>query len=153
MENAGIALLNEATEVKETEADSEIPLSDPEQLQQFLDHEEEELQEMVDKVKEAGVNAVFCPGGYDDIAGRSSPYVECRTNRWSVGRGENSAIKTGLSYSWLLSSNLLRPYRLTWKRFYRRAFWRNFVIFNQCLNWDLHSFLGCPTFSGICVSR
>ncbi|KXA93344.1 thermosome subunit [candidate division MSBL1 archaeon SCGC-AAA259E22] len=68
IEEAKIALINTAMEVKETETDSEISVSDPEQLQQFLDHEEEELREMVDKIKKAGANTVVCQKGIDDIA-------------------------------------------------------------------------------------
>ncbi|KXA91990.1 thermosome subunit [candidate division MSBL1 archaeon SCGC-AAA259D18] len=68
IEEARIALINTSMEVEETEADSEVRVSDPEQLQQFLDREEEELREMVDKVKEAGANVVICQKGIDDMA-------------------------------------------------------------------------------------
>ncbi|MFP4005225.1 MAG: thermosome subunit alpha [Candidatus Hadarchaeia archaeon] len=68
VEGAKIALLNTPMEVGETETDSEVTVSDPEQLQQFLDHEEKELKDMVQKVKEAGANVVICQKGIDDIA-------------------------------------------------------------------------------------
>ncbi len=68
VEDAKIALINTALEVKETEADSEISVSSPDELQKFLDHEEEELREMVDKIKDAGANILICQKGIDDIA-------------------------------------------------------------------------------------
>lgn len=68
VEDAKIALINTALEVQETEADSEISVSSPDELQSFLDHEEEELREMVDSVKESGANVLVCQKGIDDIA-------------------------------------------------------------------------------------
>ncbi|KXA98014.1 thermosome subunit [candidate division MSBL1 archaeon SCGC-AAA259J03] len=68
VENARIALLNEAIEVKETEADSEIRVSDPDELQKFMDHEEEELRKMVDKIDEVGANVVISGEDIDDMA-------------------------------------------------------------------------------------
>ncbi len=68
IENAKIALINAEMEVKETETDSEISVSSPEELQKFLDQEEKELRDMVDKIKEAGANVVLCQKGIDDMA-------------------------------------------------------------------------------------
>ncbi len=68
VEDAKIALINTALEVQETEADSEISVSSPDELQEFLDHEEEELRDMVDKVKDSGANFLICQKGIDDIA-------------------------------------------------------------------------------------
>ncbi len=68
VEDAKIALINTALEVKETETDSEISVSSPDELQEFLDHEEEELRDMVDKVKESGADVLLCQKGIDDIA-------------------------------------------------------------------------------------
>ncbi|KXA93738.1 thermosome subunit [candidate division MSBL1 archaeon SCGC-AAA259E19] len=68
VEDAKIALINTAMEIQETEADSEISVSSPEELQKFMDHEEEELREMVDNIKKAGANVVFCQKGIDDVA-------------------------------------------------------------------------------------
>ncbi len=67
VENAKIALLNLALEVKETETDAKINITDPEQLRSFLDEERRMLQEMVEQVKKAGVNVVLCQKGIDDI--------------------------------------------------------------------------------------
>jgi thermosome len=68
IEDAKIALLNTAMEVKKTETDSEIRISDPDQLQKFLDQEEGEFREMVENIKNAGANVVICQKGIDDMA-------------------------------------------------------------------------------------
>ncbi|AMM54246.1 thermosome subunit beta [Pyrococcus kukulkanii] len=68
VENAKIALINDALEVKETETDAEIRITSPEQLQAFLEQEERMLKEMVDKIKEVGANVVFVQKGIDDLA-------------------------------------------------------------------------------------
>ena len=68
VEDADIALLDTAIEVKETELDAEVNVTDPDQLQQFLDQEEAQLKEMVDKLAEAGADVVFCQKGIDDMA-------------------------------------------------------------------------------------
>lgn len=68
VEKAKIALLNLALEVKETETDAKINITDPEQLRSFLEEERHMLQEMVEQVKKAGVNVVLCQKGIDDIA-------------------------------------------------------------------------------------
>lgn len=67
-ENPKIALLNCALEVKETETDAEIRITDPEQLKAFLEEEERMLREMVERIKETGANVVFCQKGIDDVA-------------------------------------------------------------------------------------
>lgn len=68
VEEAKIALLNLALEVKETETDAKINITDPEQLRSFLEEERHMLQEMVEQVRKAGVNVVLCQKGIDDIA-------------------------------------------------------------------------------------
>ncbi len=67
-EDANVALLDTAIEVKETEIDAEVNVDSPDQLQQFLDQEEEQLREMVDKLKDAGADVVFAQKGIDDMA-------------------------------------------------------------------------------------
>ena len=68
VEKAKIALLNLALEVKETETDAKINITSPEQLKSFMEEERRMLKEMVDKIKEAGANVVFCQKGIDDVA-------------------------------------------------------------------------------------
>lgn len=68
VKNAKIALIDSALEIKETETSAEISISDPEQLQAFVDKEESMLQEMVNAIKKSGANVVFCQKGIDDLA-------------------------------------------------------------------------------------
>ncbi|MDN5358606.1 MAG: archaeal chaperonin [Candidatus Diapherotrites archaeon] len=68
VENAKIALINSALEVKETETDAKIQITSPDQLQAFIEQEEMMLKEMVEKIKEAGANVVFVQKGIDDLA-------------------------------------------------------------------------------------
>ncbi|MFB6145576.1 MAG: thermosome subunit alpha [Candidatus Nanohaloarchaea archaeon] len=68
IDNAKIALLNSPVEVKETETDAEINISDPSQLKSFVEEEEQQLKEMVQTIDDAGANVVFCQKGIDDIA-------------------------------------------------------------------------------------
>jgi thermosome len=66
--NAKILLLDSALEVKETEIDAKIRITDPEKLQKFIEQEERMLKEMVDKIAKSGANVVFCQKGIDDLA-------------------------------------------------------------------------------------
>ena len=68
VENAKIALLDSALEIKNTEIDAKIQITDPSQLNAFLEQEERTLREMVNKIKESGANVVFCQKGIDDLA-------------------------------------------------------------------------------------
>lgn len=68
VKDARIALLNCALQVKKTNTDSEIQITNPNQMQSFLDKEEEGLKEMVEQVKKSGANVLFCQKGIDDLA-------------------------------------------------------------------------------------
>ena len=68
VENAKIALVNSAIEVKETEVDAEIRITDPAQMQAFIEQEEKMIKEMIDKLVDAGANILFCQKGIDDLA-------------------------------------------------------------------------------------
>ena len=68
VENAKIALIDAAFEVKKTEVDAKIQITDPSQLSAFIAEEERMLKDMVDKVKATGANVVFCQKGIDDLA-------------------------------------------------------------------------------------
>jgi thermosome len=67
LEKVKIALLDAALEIKKTEVDAKIEITDPNQMQAFLDQEEHMLQAMADKIKKVGANAVFCQKGIDDL--------------------------------------------------------------------------------------
>jgi len=68
IEKARIALLNTALEIEKTEMSSEIRITDPTQMQMFLEEENRMLKEMVDKLHDVGANVVICQKGIDDIA-------------------------------------------------------------------------------------
>ncbi|MFB6197362.1 MAG: thermosome subunit alpha, partial [Halobacteriaceae archaeon] len=68
VDDADIAILDTGIEVQETEIDTEVNVTDPDQLQQFLDQEEEQLREMVDHIAEIGADVVFTDGAIDDMA-------------------------------------------------------------------------------------
>ncbi|MEF8873475.1 MAG: thermosome subunit beta [Candidatus Thermoplasmatota archaeon] len=68
VEDAKIALLNSALEIKETEVDAEIEITDPDQLEQFVNQEEESIKQMVEKVKDSDANVLLCQKGIDDLA-------------------------------------------------------------------------------------
>ena len=68
IQNAKIALFNSALEIEKTEISSEIKISDPTQMQMFLDEENRMLKTMVDKLHNAGVNVLLCQKGIDDLA-------------------------------------------------------------------------------------
>ena len=67
IEKAKIALLDVAMEIKKTEIDAKIEITDPTQMHAFLDEEERMLRTMVDKIKAVGANVVFCQKGIDDL--------------------------------------------------------------------------------------
>ena len=68
VDDASIALIDSAIEVRETETDAEINISDPSQLQGFVEEEEKQLREMVESIEETGANVVLCQKGIDDMA-------------------------------------------------------------------------------------
>ncbi|MBX8634385.1 MAG: TCP-1/cpn60 chaperonin family protein [Candidatus Thermoplasmatota archaeon] len=68
VEKAKIALLDAALEIKKTEIDAKIEITDPSKLQLFLTEEENMIKRMVEKVNESGANVVFCQKGIDDLA-------------------------------------------------------------------------------------
>ncbi len=68
VENAKIALINAPLEIEKPEWTAKIRVTDPEQLKLFLEEESRLLREMVEKIKGAGANVVFCQKGIDDLA-------------------------------------------------------------------------------------
>ncbi|MBU2637499.1 MAG: TCP-1/cpn60 chaperonin family protein [Nanoarchaeota archaeon] len=66
--NAKILLLDSAIEVKNTEIDAKIQITDPSQLAGFVEQEEKILKDMADKIVKSGANVVFCQKGIDDVA-------------------------------------------------------------------------------------
>ena len=66
--NAKIAVINSAIEVKKTEVDAKIQITDPNQLASFLEEEENFIRGLVDKISNSGANVVICQKGIDDLA-------------------------------------------------------------------------------------
>jgi archaeal chaperonin len=68
IQQAKIALLNTAMEIEKTEMSAEIRISDPTQMQMFLEEENRMIKTMVDKIHAIGANVVVCQKGIDDMA-------------------------------------------------------------------------------------
>ena len=68
VENARIALIDAPLEVEKPEWTAKINVTNPEQLRQFLEQEATILRNMVERVRAAGANVVFCQKGIDDLA-------------------------------------------------------------------------------------
>ena len=66
--DAKVALINSAIEVKKTEVDAKIQITDPSMLSQFLDEEEQYLKSLVEKIQTSGASVVICQKGIDDMA-------------------------------------------------------------------------------------
>ncbi len=68
IEDAKIALVKYPIEVKDLETDAKISLTDPAQMQAFIENEEQMIKDMVDKIIASGANVLFCQKGIDDLA-------------------------------------------------------------------------------------
>ena len=68
VKDARIALLDAALEVKETETDAQIQITDPTKLQEFIEQEERMLKNMVEKIAISTANVILCQKGIDDVA-------------------------------------------------------------------------------------
>ncbi len=68
LSDAKIALVNSAIEVKKTEVDAKIQITDPSQLAHFLEEEENYIRGLVTKIQESGANVLVCQKGIDELA-------------------------------------------------------------------------------------
>ena len=68
IESAKIALINSPLEIEKTEFSAEIRINDPDQMQKFLEEENNILKGMVEKIEQSGANVVVCQKGIDDVA-------------------------------------------------------------------------------------
>jgi len=68
VKNAKIALVNSAIEVKKTEVDAKIQITDPNQLSKFLEEEEKYIRGLVEKIQNSGANVLICQKGIDELA-------------------------------------------------------------------------------------
>jgi thermosome len=67
IENAKIALISDALEIKKTEFEAKLNISSPNQIKSFMEEESHILKDMVNKIKSTGTNVVLCQKGIDDI--------------------------------------------------------------------------------------
>jgi thermosome len=68
IKDAKILLLNAALEYKKTEVNAKINITRPDQVQAFLDEDEQMVHGMSDKVIKTGATVVFFQKGIDDVA-------------------------------------------------------------------------------------
>jgi archaeal chaperonin len=68
VKNAKVLILNAALEYKKTEVNAKINISRPDQVQAFLEEDEQMVHTMADKIVKSGATVVFCQKGIDDIA-------------------------------------------------------------------------------------
>ncbi len=67
IEKAKIAIFNCGLEVKKTEIDAQIQITDPTRMNDFLAEEEESMKAMVEKIKSAGANVVYTSKAMDEL--------------------------------------------------------------------------------------
>ena len=104
LQNPRIVLIDSPMEIKSTEIEAKIQVTDPSQLQSFIENEERILKQMVDTLSRLGVNAVFCQKGIDELAqyylAKHGIYA-CRRIKKSdmarLSRATNASIATKLS--------------------------------------------------------
>jgi len=68
VKEAKIALIDCPIEIKDTETDAKIQITDPSQMQAFIDQEEKMIRDKVDLIINSRATVVFCQKGVDDIA-------------------------------------------------------------------------------------
>ncbi|MCL4331417.1 MAG: TCP-1/cpn60 chaperonin family protein [Candidatus Thermoplasmatota archaeon] len=68
VKNAKIALIDSALEIKKTEIEAKVQITDPSKIQDFLNQESDTFKTMVEKIKKSGANVLLCQKGIDDLA-------------------------------------------------------------------------------------
>jgi len=66
--DAKIALISQSFEIKKTEFSSDLKISDPSQIQAYLDQEEGIIKNFADKLKAIGANVIINQKGIEDTA-------------------------------------------------------------------------------------
>jgi chaperonin GroEL (HSP60 family) len=62
-----VILLNTPLEIKESEIDAKIQITNPSQIKEFIEAQDSILKEMAIKLSKKGINVVFCQKGIDDL--------------------------------------------------------------------------------------
>ncbi|MCR4284442.1 MAG: TCP-1/cpn60 chaperonin family protein [archaeon] len=85
VENAKIALVEEALEIKGLETETRLSISTPEQLQSFMNQEDSLLKSKVEKIKNSGANVLIVQKGIDELVqfylARAGIYVVRRVSK------------------------------------------------------------------------
>jgi len=68
VQNAKIALLSSAIEIKKGIFDSQIQITNPIEIERYIQQEEKMISYKIDKIKKSGATVVFCEQNIDDIA-------------------------------------------------------------------------------------
>lgn len=89
IDNARIALVDSALEIRNPETETRLSLSSPEQLQSFVSQEEGILKNLVDKIKQSGANFVACQKGIDELV----QYYLARAGIYAIRRVPKSDMK------------------------------------------------------------
>ncbi len=87
--NAKIALITRPIEFSKMELEAEIKVSSPDELQVYLDREEQIVKDIVDRISATGANVVLCQLGIEDIA----QYFLAKANILAVERVEKKDIE------------------------------------------------------------
>ncbi len=90
IENAKIALISGALEIKNPDGDPKISISSPSQLQEFINREEFLLKDIVKKIKNSGANVIFSQKGIDDTV----QYYLAKDGIYAVRRVSKSDIES-----------------------------------------------------------
>lgn len=89
IEQARILLVDFSLELRNPEAEANISVSTPEQLERFVAAEEDYLKAMTTKLIASGANVIFCQKGIDDVA----QYYLARAGIFACRRVPKSAME------------------------------------------------------------
>jgi thermosome len=89
VKNAKIALITRPIEFSKMELEAEIKISSPDELQSYLDREEQIVKDIVDRISASGANVVLCQLGIEDIA----QYFLAKANILAIERVEKKDIE------------------------------------------------------------
>lgn len=68
IKDAKIALIDTAIEVKSTDTDAKISITDPSQIEKYIEVEENIIKNLVKKIVDSGATVLLCQKGVDDLA-------------------------------------------------------------------------------------
>ncbi len=68
IKDAKIAIMKYPIELKDMNTDTKLDITSPEQLELFLNNEEQMIKDLVAKIVDSGANVLFCQKGIDDLA-------------------------------------------------------------------------------------